>query len=134
MFDTYNESNYEKAVMELFGNLGYQTLYAPNIDRNFKSPLYDEILEEQIVSLNPNLPREAIDDALYKLRNFDNGELVRKNEIFMDYLQNGIEVKYFVKGEERSAIVYVVDYEDTEKKFFHSRQSVDVHGEQHASS
>ena len=134
MFDTYKESDYENAIMELFGGLGYQMVYAPDIERDFQSPLYDEILEEQIVSLNPNLPREAIDDALYKLRNFDNGELVRKNEIFMDYLQNGIEVKYFVKGEERSAIVYVVDYEDTEKKFFHSRQSVDVHGEQHASS
>lgn len=118
MFDTYNESNYEKAVMELFGNLGYQTLYAPNIDRNFKSPLYDEVLEEQILKLNPTLPQDAIDNALYKLRNFDNGELIQKNEIFMDYLQNGIEVKYSAGGEERAAIVYVVDYENTDRNSF----------------
>lgn len=118
MFDTYKESNYEKAVMKLFGNLGYQTLYAPNIDRNFKSPLYDEVLEAQILKLNPTLPQEAIDNALYKLRNFDNGELVQKNEIFMDYLQNGIEVKYSTGGEERAAIVYVVDYENTERNSF----------------
>lgn len=115
---TYKESDYEQAVMELFGGLGYQTVYAPNIERDFKSPLYDEVLEEQILKLNPTLPQEAIDNALYKLRNFDNGELVQKNEIFMDYLQNGIEVKYSTGGEERATIVYVVDYENTEKNSF----------------
>lgn len=115
---TYKESDYERAVMELFGELGYQTVYAPDIERDFKSPLYDEVLEEQILKLNPTLPQEAIDNALYKLRNFDNGELVQKNEIFMDYLQNGIEVKYSAGGEERSSIVYVVDYENTERNSF----------------
>ena len=115
---TYKESDYEQAVMELFGGLGYQTVYAPDIERDFKSPLYDEVLEEQILKLNPTLPQEAIDNALYKLRNFDNGELVQKNEIFMDYLQNGIEVKYSTGGEERATIVYVVDYENTEKNSF----------------
>lgn len=118
MSSTYKESDYEQAVMELFGGLGYQTVYAPDIERDFKSPLYDEVLEAQILKLNPTLPQEAIDNALYKLRNFDNGELVQKNEIFMDYLQNGIEVKYSAGGEERAAIVYVVDYEDTERNSF----------------
>ena len=64
------------------------------------------------------MPQEAIDNALYKLRNFDNGELVRKNEIFMEYLQNGIEVRSSVEGAERSAIVYVVDYENIENNSF----------------
>ena len=115
---TYKESDYERAVMELFGGLGYQTVCAPDLERDFKSPLYDDILEEKIWELNPTLPREAIDNALYKLRNFDNGELVQKNEIFMDYLQSGIEVKYSAEGEERSAIVYVVDYGNLEKNSF----------------
>ena len=118
MTNTYKESDYERAIMELFGGLGYQTLYAPDIKRDFQSPLYDKVLEEQILKLNPNLPREAIENALYKLRNFDNGELVQKNEIFMDYLQNGIEVRYFVEGEERSALVYVVDYGSLENNSF----------------
>ena len=115
---TYKESDYEQAVMELFGGLDYQTVYAPDIERDFKSPLYDEVLEAQILKLNPTLPQEAIDNALYKLKNFDNGELVQKNEIFMDYLQNGIEVKYSTGGEERAAIVYVADYENTDKNSF----------------
>jgi putative type I restriction enzyme HindVIIP R protein len=31
----------------------------------------------------------------------------------MDYLQSGIPVRYFVDGEERSSIVYLVDYYTT---------------------
>ena len=36
----------------------------------------------------------------------------------MDYLQNGIPVRYFVDGEERSSIVYLVDYKNTENNSF----------------
>ena len=39
---------------------------------------------------------------LFKLRNFENGELVQKNAEFMEYLQSGIPVRYLEKGEERS--------------------------------
>ena len=48
--------------------------------------------------------------ALAKLKNFDTGSLLQKNMIFMDYLQNGITVKFFVKGEEQSSIVRLIDY------------------------
>ncbi len=107
----YTEADYEQSVMELFGNMDYEIIYGPNVERDLKSPLYDAMLDEQIHLLNPDLPEDAIADALFKLRNFENGELVKRNEVFMDYLQNGIPVRYFVKGEERSSIAYLVDYE-----------------------
>ena len=34
----------------------------------------------------------------------------------MDYLQNGITVKYAVKGEERSSVVKLIDYADADQK------------------
>jgi type I restriction enzyme R subunit len=36
----------------------------------------------------------------------------------MDYLQHGIEVRYFVKGEERSGLVYLADYKNPENNSF----------------
>ena len=36
----------------------------------------------------------------------------------MDYLQNGIPVRYFVDGEERSSIVYLVDYKNPDNNSF----------------
>lgn len=114
----YTEASYENSVIELFEGMGYVHVYGPDVKWDFKSPLYDEVLEEWIVRLNPEMPDDAIGDALYKLRNFENGELVQKNEQFMDYLQNGVPVKYFVKGEERSGIVYLVDYKNPENNSF----------------
>ena len=49
--------------------------------------------------MNRSLPAVAIDEAILKLNDFDAGSLLQKNIIFMDYLQNGITVKYAVKGE-----------------------------------
>ena len=116
---SYTESNYENAIIDLFqSNMGYDYVYGPDIDRNFSSPLYDDVLEESLRRLNPKAPYDAIQDALHKLRNFENGELVQKNAVFMDYLQNGVPVRYTEKGEERSTIVYLADYENTANNSF----------------
>ena len=115
----YTEANYENAIIDLFqSNMGYDYVYGPDIDRNFSSPLYDDVLEESLRRLNPKAPYDAIQDALLKLRNFENGELVQKNAVFMDYLQNGVPVRYTEKGEERSTIVYLADYENTANNSF----------------
>lgn len=106
----YTEADYENSVIELFQEMGYRYVYAPDLERDLHSPLYEKELEEALYHLNPDMPDDAITDALYKLHNFENGELVQKNAVFMDYIQHGIEVRYFVKGEERSGLVYLVDY------------------------
>ena len=114
----YTEADYENSIIELFENLGYRHVYAPDLERDFYSPLYEEELESALHRLNPEMPEDAIADALYKLKNFENAELVQKNALFMDYLQHGIEVRYFVKGEERSGLVYLADYKNPEKNSF----------------
>ena len=115
----YPEADYENSVIELFRNdLGYEYAYGPDIERDFYSPLYEEILIDSLYRLNRELPDDAIQDALFKLKNFENGELVQKNTVFMDYLQNGIPVRYLVGGEERSSIVYLVDYKNPDNNSF----------------
>ena len=114
----YTEADYENSIIELFQNMGYRYVYAPDLERDFRSPLYEEELLSALHRLNPIMPEDAITDALFKLKNFENAELVQKNELFMDYLQHGIEVRYFVKGEERSGLVYIVDYKNSENNSF----------------
>lgn len=119
MSGLYTEADYENSVIEMFRNdLEYEYVYGPDIERDVYSPLYDEVLTASLYRLNPSLSDDAIQDALFKLKNFENGELVQKNAVFMDYLQNGIPVKYFVGGEERSTIVYLVDYKNPANNSF----------------
>lgn len=114
----YTEADYENSIIELFQNIGYRYVYAPDLERDYRSPLYEEELQAAIHRLNPNMPEDAIIDALFKLKNFENAELVQKNELFMDYLQHGIEVRYFVNGEEHSGLVNIVDYKNPENNSF----------------
>ena len=113
------EADYENSIVELFQNMGYQYVYGPDLtERDFKSPLYDDVLNDSLHRLNPSLPEAAIEDALYKLKNFENGTIVQKNTVFMNYLQNGIEVSYHHAGETKSDIVYIVDYQNVDKNSF----------------
>ena len=119
MLNFFREEDYEKSLIELFQNdLEYEYVYGPDIERDFYSPFYEDVLIESLYRINYGATNDAIQDALFKLKNFENGELVQKNAIFMDYLQNGIPVRYFVDGEERSSIVYLVDYKNPENNSF----------------
>ena len=119
MLNFFREEDYEKSLIELFQNdLEYEYVYGPDIERDFYSPFYEDVLIESLYRINHGATNDAIQDALFKLKNFENGELVQKNAIFMDYLQNGIPVRYFVDGEERSSIVYLVDYKNPENNSF----------------
>lgn len=114
----YTEADYESSIIELFQNMGYRYVYAPDLERDFRSPLYEEELLSALHRLNPKMPEDAIADALFKFKNFENAELIQKNELFMDYLQHGIEVRYFVDGEERFGLVYIVDYKNPDNNSF----------------
>ncbi|MBQ9528455.1 MAG: type I restriction endonuclease subunit R [Fretibacterium sp.] len=114
----YTEANYENSIIELFQNMGWGHVYGPDVDRDFSSPLYEAELEAALRRLNPKTPEPALADALYKLKNFENAELTQKNAVFMDYIQNGVEVRYFAGGEERSGLVYLVDYENPDNNSF----------------
>jgi len=119
MSGLYTEADYENSIIELFQNtLRYEYIYGPDIERDFYSPLYEDVLIDSLRNLNRDLPENAILEAIYKLKNIENGELVQKNAVFMDYLQNGISVRYFADGEDRSAIVYLVDYKNVENNSF----------------
>lgn len=118
MTSFYTEADYENTIIELFQEMGYRHVYGPNVERDFSSPLYENELEESLNRLNPNMPKEATAEALYKLKNFENANLVQKNSVFTDYLQHGIEVRYFVKGEERSGLMYLADYQNPDNNSF----------------
>ncbi len=107
---TFTEDSYEKALITLFENLGYQHLYGPNVERDYYTPFYEGQLIDSLCTINPNKPQIAIKEAVAKLKYIDTGSLIQKNEIFMDYLQHGIEVSFHNGKEQRNDIVYLIDY------------------------
>ncbi len=116
---TYNENAYENSIIELFQNLGYTHVYGPEVERDFYSPLFETELRNALSRLNPALPADALDAAFHKLTHFENGSLVQKNTVFMDYLQNGMEVKYIdSRHETRTGLVRLADYDNVNSNSF----------------
>ncbi len=119
MQSLFTEAAYENSIIELFQHLGYTHVYGPDVEtRNFYSPLFEDILVDSISKINPKASQQAIQDAIFKLKNIDDADLVQRNVTFMDYLQNGIDVSYSEKGETKSTIIYLVDYKNIKNNSF----------------
>lgn len=117
----FSEASYENSIIELFGNLGYTHIYGPDLNRTeqqYHDPLMDDELRCSLARINARLSSNAIDEAIYKIRNYEAGALVTKNETFMDYIQNGVEVSYQENGEIKSTIVYLIDYDNVSNNSF----------------
>ncbi len=115
----FTEQDYENAIIELMKDkLGYDYFYGPAIDRDYHSPLYMSMLRSLLVEINPELTLEAIEEAIFKLQNFDSVHLQQKNKTFMDYLQNGIEVSTQFNGEPRYDRVQLIDYDNPDLNSF----------------
>ena len=117
MVKIYNEDSYEQSIIELFENLGYNYYYGPDVDRDYKSPLFSDDLDN-LYAINKNESRTAVLNAIETVQDFGIGSLVDKNEKFMDYLQNGLSVSYWEDNEEKSTLINLVDWENIDNNIF----------------
>ena len=108
----FTEAHFENAILELMHDkLGYERIYGPDVERDYTEPLHLEIVRQSLFDINPSLAKEAIDEAIVKIRNIENGSLVQRNEVFTDYMQNGVEVNYFDGKDQCSTRVRLIDYD-----------------------
>lgn len=117
---SFLESNYENAILTLLKELGYTCLYGPDIERDFRNPLYMDALAIQLSIINPAADKQALKEVLYKLMHLEHGTLIQQNKLFMDWLQNGVEVSYQKEGETKHDIVQLIDYRDLSNNAFHA--------------
>lgn len=108
----FTEAHFENAILELMHDkLGYERIYGPDVERDYTEPLHLEIVRQSLFDINPSLATEAIDEAIVKIRNIENGSLVQRNEVFTDYMQNGVEVNFFDGKDQCSTRVRLIDYD-----------------------
>ncbi len=113
----YNEETYEKSLIELFQTLGYNHYYGPDVERDYKNPLYMADLDA-LYQINNKLDKEAVDKAIEIIQDFGIGSLEEKNNKFTDYLQNGISVNYWKDGKENSTHVNLINFDEVEANIF----------------
>lgn len=121
----YTESSLEEATREWFEGLGYQTIYGPDIEpesekserKDFSQVILESRLKSAIEKINPDIPADALEEALKKVINVTNATslLVSNNQIFHKYLVNGIDVEYQRKdGSIAGDKVWLIDRKNIE--------------------
>lgn len=78
------------------------------------------MLSTSLQTINPTLPSSAIQEAIFKLKNFNSIDLLKQNEAFINYLQNGITVSIQEKAETQYPIVKLIDFEHPENNSFYA--------------
>lgn len=118
-----NEDWFEQVVVEhLVDNLGYEHLYGPDVRRSsddYRDVFLPDVLPDALTRINKGLPSAAIDEAILKISNVEGGTLEQRNETFNDYLQSGVEVRYFDGEQDRDEIVRLLDFDDPGNNDFH---------------
>ena len=114
----FTETSYENAIIELFvEELGYAYLPGPDIERDYRKVVLEEVLLNKLMQLNPHAPKAAIKEALRKILLAESPNLVENNKVFHDYLSTGIEVDYYENGP-KSTHLWLVDFEHVENNDF----------------
>lgn len=118
-----NEDFFEQTLIErLVEKHGYEFLHGPDVARStneYRDVFLPGILSSALARINKRLPSAAIQEAILKLSNIEGGSLEQRNETFTDYLQSGVEVRYFDGKEERNDIVRLLDFDEPENNTFH---------------
>ncbi len=118
------ESHLEEQNLALLRELGYATLFGPDIGpgepaaerTEWNEVILKNRLKTAITSLNPDVPQDALETALRKILHPDSPSLVGNNHAFHRMLIDGIEVEYrrpdgTIKGD----LVHLIDFKNPEK-------------------
>ncbi|HMC02943.1 MAG TPA: type I restriction endonuclease, partial [Cellulomonadaceae bacterium] len=104
MTNRFAESVVEDATLAWLDGLGYAVLHGPEIavgmsgdertDPGYRDVVLERRLRQALVRLNPELPPEALEDALRRLTRADGPSLVERNRAVHRMLVDGITVEY----------------------------------------
>lgn len=115
----FTEDAYEQTLIALFRDeLGYAYECGYDVERDYKEPFYRADLVASMRRLNPELPADAMDEGIKQITNISIGTLEQNNEQFTLWMQNGLEVGFLQNGEERTALMRLIDFDHPERNLF----------------
>ena len=115
----FTEDAYEQTLIALFRDeLGYAYECGYEVERDYKEPFYRADLVASMRRLNPELPADVMDEGIKQITNISIGTLEQNNEQFTLWMQNGLEVGFLQNGEERTALMRLIDFDHPERNLF----------------
>ena len=104
-----DEAQVEIVAVDYFRELGYEYVHGPQIAPDGETPEradYGQVvllrrLRDALVRINPDVPDEAIEEAIRQVTRTDSPSLVVNNRAFHRMLTDGVDVSWRADGSER---------------------------------
>ena len=93
----FNEDMLEQSTMDIFSNLGYETLKGLDLERDYHEVLYLDYLFDDLKRINTSFNDDAIKEAIRVIKNFKYNNVVFDNKEFHKYLREGVPVEIQTK-------------------------------------
>jgi type I restriction enzyme R subunit len=130
---TLTETILEQTALDWFESLGWKTAFGPDISPDlsalglsqrigglaYEREDYHQVvlvgrLRAALENINPNIPLDAIDEAVRRITRNESPSLIENNRRFHRMLTDGVDVSYIQEGREIHDKVWLFDLEDLE--------------------
>ncbi|MBN1829039.1 MAG: type I restriction endonuclease subunit R [Deltaproteobacteria bacterium] len=116
------EDSLEQTALDWFSSLGWDTAFGPDISPDGPAQErgnYDQViligrLQTALENINPNIPRDAIEEAIRKITRTESPSLIENNRRFHRMLTDGVDISYMQDGREVHDKVWLLDLKDLE--------------------
>ena len=120
------ESDVEDLFLDILSKLGYSIKFGPDIslggkdqEREYSDPILTYRLKERLQLINPEIPIEAIEEAIRIIRKNNSQDLILNNHDFHNLIVNGIDVQYRKRnGSIKHDKVFAFDFNRIENNEF----------------
>ncbi len=109
---TISEADVEGIALNHLRDLGWDTDYGPDIERDYSQVILEDRLRNALAGLNPDLPDDALESAFRKLTQPEGASLETRNRAFHRMLVWGVEVEYRDGDRIRGGQIKVIDFDD----------------------
>jgi type I restriction enzyme R subunit len=116
----FTESVVEEAALAWLESIGWRIAHGPEMApdlpaaerRDYAEVLLSQRLRDALARLNPDLPAEALEDALRKLTRPEGSDLIQRNRFVHRLLVDGVTVEYgTADGDIRGAQARAIDFD-----------------------
>ena len=117
----FDENDVEQAALEYLRGLGWRTARGADVSpggagalrERYEDAAHEGVLWDALARLNPDLPPDALRDALRRLTRPEGATLEARNRAFHEMLVEGVRVEYRDSGGAlRGAAARAVDFDD----------------------
>ena len=120
------ESDVEELFLGILSIIGYSIEFGPDIspggkeqEREYSDPIITNRLKERLQLINPEIPNEAIEEAIRIIRRNNSQDLASNNHDFHNLIVNGIDVQYRKRnGSIKHDKVFIFDFNNMENNEF----------------